>query len=55
MNLCCKELNQLAACMGTTYIMVNIVIFVIMFVDDLIANAVIYQLVKRRNGSQIGD
>lgn len=54
-NLCYKELNQLAAYTGTTYIMVNIVIFVIMFVGDLLANAVIYQLVKRRNGSEIGD
>ncbi|MDO4512051.1 MAG: hypothetical protein Q4B68_09580 [Bacteroidales bacterium] len=43
-DLCYRELNQLAAYTGTTYVFVNIVIFVIMFIGDLILNSVIYRL-----------
>lgn len=37
----------MAAFTGTSYVMVNIIIFVIIFVADIIVNAVIYQSVKR--------
>lgn len=46
-DLCYRELNQMAAFTGTSYVMVNIIIFVIIFVADIIVNAVIYQSVKR--------
>lgn len=46
-DLCYKELNQMGTFTGLGYIAVNIVLFVILFVGDLIVNAVIYQLVKR--------
>ena len=46
-DLCYKELNQLAGFTGLSYVMVNIVIFVILFIGDLVVNSVIYQFVKR--------
>ena len=46
-NLCFRELNLLAAYVGTTYIKVNIVIFVIGFLADLVWNYCIYRLVNR--------
>lgn len=47
-DLCFRELNQLAACAGTTYIKVNIVIFVMGFLVDLVWNYCIYRLVNRK-------
>ncbi len=45
-DLCFKELNQLAATTGTTYVFVNIVIFVLLFVLDLVLNSVVYRFVR---------
>lgn len=45
-NLCYRELVLCAATTGTTYIIVNLVIFVILFVVDLLYNAVLYRIVK---------
>ncbi len=47
-NLCFRELNQLAVCAGTTYIKVNIVIFVIGFLADLLWNYCICRLVEKK-------
>lgn len=52
-DLCFRELNQLAACTGTTYIRVNIVIFVIGFLTDLLWNYCIYRLVDRKESQLI--
>lgn len=46
-DLCYKELNQMASFTGLGYIAVNIILFVILFVGDLIVNAAIYQFVKQ--------
>lgn len=45
-DLCYRELVHLASVTGSTYIVVNLVIFVILFVGDLIFNSVLYKLVK---------
>lgn len=45
-DLCYKELMQLASTTGTTYIFVNLVIFVILFVGDLIFNSILYKMTK---------
>lgn len=45
-DLCYRELVHLASATGSTYIVVNLVIFVILFVGDLILNSIIYKLVK---------
>ncbi len=47
-DLCFRELNQLAAYVGTTYIKVNIVIFVIGLLADLLWNYSIYRLVDKK-------
>lgn len=47
-NLCFKELNQLASMTHTSYVFVNIVIFVILFVGDLIFNSVLYKIVQNK-------
>lgn len=46
-DLCFRELNQLATYTGTSYVFVNIVIFIIMFVGDLIINSIIYKVINR--------
>lgn len=48
-NLCYRELVQCAAATGSTYIIVNLVIFVILFVLDLLFNAVLYKIISRYN------
>lgn len=45
-NLCYRELVHLASVTGSTYIIVNLVIFVILFVGDLILNSVLYRIMK---------
>lgn len=45
-DLCYRELVHLASITGSTYIIVNLVIFVMLFVGDLILNSVLYKLVK---------
>lgn len=45
-DLCFKELNQLANATGTTYVFVNIVIFVVIFLLDLVLNSVVYRFVR---------
>lgn len=45
-DLCYNELMQLASTTGTTYIFVNLVIFVILFVGDLIFNSILYKITK---------
>ena len=45
-DLCFKELNQLAATTGTTYVFVNIVIFVLLFILDLVLNSLVYRFVR---------
>lgn len=45
-DLCYRELVQLASATDSTYIIVNLVIFVILFVADLILNSFLYILVK---------
>ena len=45
-DLCYRELVHLASITGSTYIIVNLVIFVILFVGDLILNSVLYKLLK---------
>lgn len=45
-NLCYRELVQCAASTGSTYFIVNLVIFVILFVIDLLYNAVLYRVIR---------
>ena len=45
-DLCYRELVHLASVTGSTYIIVNLFIFVILFVGDLILNSLLYKLVK---------
>ena len=54
-NLCYRELVQCAATTGSTYIIVNFVIFVIFFVVDLLYNAVLYKIVKGNLSSKKND
>lgn len=46
-DLCFNELNQLAETTGTTYVFVNIVIFVILFILDLVLNSLVYRFVRK--------
>ena len=43
-DLCVQDLNRLGALFGSSYVMVNIIIFVILFVVDLALNALLYIL-----------
>ena len=43
-DLCVQDLNRLGALFGSSYVMVNIIIFVILFVVDLALNALLYLL-----------
>ena len=43
-DLCVQDLNRLGAIFGSSYVMVNIIIFVILFVVDLALNALLYLL-----------
>lgn len=47
-NLCFDELNQLASLTGLSYIVVNVIIFVILFVGDIVYNSYIYKIVRRK-------
>lgn len=43
-DLCVQDLNRIGALFGSSYVMVNIIIFVILFVVDLALNALLYLL-----------
>lgn len=43
-DLCVQDLNKIGALFGSSYVMVNIIIFVILFVVDLALNALLYLL-----------
>ena len=43
-DLCVQDLNHIGALFGSSYVMVNIIIFVILFVVDLALNALLYLL-----------
>lgn len=45
-DLCYRELVHLASVTGSTYIIVNLVIFVILFVGDLLFNSFLYKVSK---------
>ena len=45
-DLCYNELVHLASVIASTYIIVNLVIFVFLFVGDLILNALLYKLMN---------
>ena len=43
-DLCVQDLNRIGTLFGSSYVMVNIIIFVILFVVDLALNALLYLL-----------
>lgn len=45
-DLCYRELVNLASITGSTYIIVNLVVFVILFVGDLIFNSLLFKFSK---------
>ena len=48
-DLCVQDLNRIGALFGSSYVMVNIIIFVILFVVDLALNALLYLLLAGKH------
>lgn len=55
-DLCVQDLNHIGALFGSSYVMVNIIIFVILFVVDLALNALLYLLLAGKlTATQAGE
>lgn len=55
-DLCVQDLNHIGALFGSSYVMVNIIIFVILFVVDLALNALLYLLLAGKlSATQAGE